>query len=103
MFSCEIDNPTEYRSLAGVLQYLTFTRHDIIYGVQQVYFFMHAPTMQHMHALKWIICYVQGTLTLRLQLFRSSLNELVAYSHVDWAGCSDTCYFTSLRQGFVST
>ncbi|MCI30568.1 hypothetical protein A2U01_0051778, partial [Trifolium medium] len=28
-------DPTEYRSLAGALQYLTFTRPDISYAVQQ--------------------------------------------------------------------
>lgn len=38
-----IDNPTEYRSLVGALQYLTFTRPDIQYAVQQVCLFMHDP------------------------------------------------------------
>lgn len=36
-------NPTDYRKLAGALQYLTFTRPDIIYAVQQICLFMHAP------------------------------------------------------------
>ncbi|PNX67023.1 copia protein, partial [Trifolium pratense] len=36
-------DPTEYRSLAGALQYLTFTRPDISYAVQQVCLFMHDP------------------------------------------------------------
>ncbi|GKF18642.1 ribonuclease H-like domain-containing protein, partial [Tanacetum coccineum] len=31
-----ISDPTLYRSLAGGLQYLTFTRPDISYAVQQV-------------------------------------------------------------------
>ncbi|XP_022005213.1 uncharacterized mitochondrial protein AtMg00810-like [Helianthus annuus] len=31
------DNPTLYRSLAGALHYLTFTRPDISYAVQQIY------------------------------------------------------------------
>jgi hypothetical protein len=29
-----VANPTEYRSLAGAIQYLTFTRPDIAYSVQ---------------------------------------------------------------------
>ncbi|MCI70717.1 copia protein [Trifolium medium] len=36
-------DPSEYRSLAGALQYLTFTRPDISYAVQQVCLFMHDP------------------------------------------------------------
>ena len=31
-----ISDPTDFRSLAGALQYLTFTRPDIAYAVQQV-------------------------------------------------------------------
>lgn len=36
-------DPTLYRSLAGALQYLTFTRPDISYAVQQVCLHMHDP------------------------------------------------------------
>ncbi|KAL8161859.1 hypothetical protein V2J09_013348 [Rumex salicifolius] len=38
-----VSNPTEYRSLAGSLQYLTFTRPDIAYAVQQCCLHMHDP------------------------------------------------------------
>ena len=31
-----VADPTAYRSLAGTLQYLTFTRPDLTYAVQQV-------------------------------------------------------------------
>ena len=31
-----VADPTAYRSLAGALQYLTFTRPDLTYAVQQV-------------------------------------------------------------------
>ncbi|GKC98540.1 ribonuclease H-like domain-containing protein [Tanacetum coccineum] len=48
-------DPTLYRSLAGSLQYLTFTRHDISYAVQQVCLHMHDPRKPHFSALKRIL------------------------------------------------
>lgn len=55
-------NPTEYRSLAGALQYLTLTRPDLSYAVQQLCLFMHDPRDGHMNLLKRVLRYVQGTL-----------------------------------------
>ncbi|GJV81893.1 ribonuclease H-like domain-containing protein [Tanacetum coccineum] len=48
-------DPTLYRSLAGSLQYLTFTRSDITYVVQQVCLYMHDPREPHFSALKRIL------------------------------------------------
>jgi hypothetical protein len=36
-------DPFQFRSIAGALQYLTFTRPDIAYAVQQVCLHMHDP------------------------------------------------------------
>lgn len=82
-----IANPTQYRSLAGALQYLTFTRPDITYAVQQVCLFMHDPRQEHLTALKRIIRYIQGTKTHGLQMHKSNDSTLTAYSDADWAGC----------------
>ncbi|XP_071695879.1 uncharacterized mitochondrial protein AtMg00810-like [Rutidosis leptorrhynchoides] len=90
-----VKDPTLYRSLAGALQYLTFTRPDISYAVQQICLFMHDPREQHMHALKRILRYIQGTTDLGLQLYASSPTTLVAYSDADWAGCPTTRRSTS--------
>ncbi|GKA66161.1 ribonuclease H-like domain-containing protein [Tanacetum coccineum] len=81
---------TLYRSLAGSLQYLTFTRPDISYVVQQMCLYMHDPWEPHFSALKRILRYVCGTLDYGLQLFSSSTTDLVAYSDADWAGCPTT-------------
>ncbi|XP_071739935.1 uncharacterized mitochondrial protein AtMg00810-like [Rutidosis leptorrhynchoides] len=90
-----VQDPTLYRSLAGALQYLTFTRPDISYAVQQICLFMHDPREQHLHALKRIVRYIQGTLDMGLQLYASSPTTLVAYSDADWAGCPTTRRSTS--------
>ncbi|GJS20234.1 ribonuclease H-like domain-containing protein [Tanacetum coccineum] len=62
-----VSDPTLYRSLAGALQYLTFTRPDISYAVQQICLYMHDPRDPHFTALK----------------------------HADWAGCPVTRRSTS--------
>nr|GEW54027.1 ribonuclease H-like domain-containing protein [Tanacetum cinerariifolium] len=88
-------DPTLYRSLAGALQYLTFTRPDISYAVQQVCLFMHDPQEPRFAALKRVLRYVRGTLAYGLQLYSSSTSSLVAYSDADWAGCPTTRWSTS--------
>ncbi|GJT29122.1 ribonuclease H-like domain-containing protein [Tanacetum coccineum] len=90
-----ISDSTLYRSLAGALQYLTFTRPDISYAVQQVCLFMHDPREPHLSALKRILRYVRGTLSYGLQLYSSTTSSLVAYSDADWAGCPTTRRSTS--------
>ena len=66
-----VANPSEYRSLAGALQYLTLTRPDLAYAVQQVCLFMHDPREPHLAQIKRILRYVKGSLTkgLPVQLF----------------------------------
>ncbi|GJU73428.1 copia protein [Tanacetum coccineum] len=88
-------DPTHFRSLAGALQYLTFTRPNISYMVQQICLHMHDPCDTHMHALKRIICYLQGILSYGLHLTRSATHNLVAYTDADWGGCPDTRCSTS--------
>jgi histone deacetylase 1/2 len=86
-------DPTEYRSLAVALWYLTFMRPDIAYAVQQVCLHMHDPREQHLVAIKRILRYVKGTLSHGLQLHSSSPASMVTYT--DWAGCLDTRRSTS--------
>ncbi|CAM8914983.1 unnamed protein product [Rhodiola kirilowii] len=90
-----VSDSTHYRSLAGALQYLTFTRPDVAYAVQQVCLFMHDPREVHMLALKRILRYLQATLDLGLHLSSSSTTSLVSYTDADWAGCPDTRRSTS--------
>ncbi|WVZ87057.1 LOW QUALITY PROTEIN: hypothetical protein U9M48_033752 [Paspalum notatum var. saurae] len=75
-----VADPTAYRSLAGALQYLTFTRPDITYAVQQVCLHMHDPREPHLTALKRLLRYLRGTVDYGLFLHRSSSAELVVYT-----------------------
>ncbi|GJY83363.1 gag-pol polyprotein, partial [Tanacetum coccineum] len=61
-------DPTLYRSLAGSLQYLTFTRPDIAYEVQQICLYMHDLREPHLSALKWILRLVSLLLGVQLQV-----------------------------------
>ncbi|XP_022020152.1 uncharacterized mitochondrial protein AtMg00810-like [Helianthus annuus] len=90
-----LPDATKYRRLAGALQYLTFTRPDITYAVQQVCIHMHAPTSIHMNALKRILRYIKGTISFGLYISPSPTTSLVSYTDADWGGCPDTRRSTS--------
>ncbi|GJY12893.1 ribonuclease H-like domain-containing protein [Tanacetum coccineum] len=90
-----IQDLTLYRSLAGGLQYLTFTHPDLSYAVQQVCLYMHDPKEPHFAALKRILRYVRGTMDFGLQLYASATTSLVGYTDADWAGCPSTRMSTS--------
>nr|XP_051221657.1 uncharacterized mitochondrial protein AtMg00810-like [Lolium perenne] len=86
-----------YRSIVGALQYLTLTRPELQYAVQQVCLHMHAPQDAHWAAVKRILRYVCGTMGhgLSLHASPSTSTDLIAYSDADWAGCPDTRRSTS--------
>ncbi|GJX83735.1 ribonuclease H-like domain-containing protein [Tanacetum coccineum] len=95
MFLSQKKYAAEILERTWALQYLTFTRHDLSYVVQQVCLYMHDPREPHLTALKRILRYVCGTLDYGLQLYSSSTSSLVAYSDVDWAGCPTSRRSTS--------
>ncbi|KAK1677205.1 hypothetical protein QYE76_038053 [Lolium multiflorum] len=90
-----LPDATDYRSIVGGLQYLTLTRPDLSYAVQQACLHMHAPRTSHLALVKRVPRYVRGTLEFGLQLHASASTALVAYSDADWAGCPDSRRSTS--------
>lgn len=86
-----VKHPEKYRSLVGALQYLTFTRPDITFAVNQVCQFMHDPREFFIQAAKRILRYVKGTLAdgLFFPTVKRQPN-LVAYSDANWGGDPDS-------------
>lgn len=56
-----LPDPTLYRRLVGSLNYLTITRPDISFAVQQVSQFMQTPRHLHLAVVRRIIWYVLGS------------------------------------------
>ncbi|KAJ0581393.1 putative RNA-directed DNA polymerase [Helianthus annuus] len=81
---------THYRSIVGALQYLTITRPDISYAVNQVSQFLQSPTVDHYQEVKRILRYLKGTVAYGLHYTRPTRTALVGYSDADWARCLET-------------
>ncbi|XP_043721001.1 uncharacterized mitochondrial protein AtMg00810-like [Telopea speciosissima] len=74
-----LSDPHEYRQIVGALQYLTMTRPDISYAVNQL------------------------TLGVGITVKSSSLNLLGAYTDADWVGCPNTRFSTTGFCTFLGT
>ncbi|XP_058211450.1 uncharacterized mitochondrial protein AtMg00810-like [Rhododendron vialii] len=102
-----LNDPTRYRRLVGRLIYLTVTRPDIVYAVQNLSQFMHQPRKPHMEAALRVLRFIKGTPGQDL-LFPAVNNlELKAYCDSDHAGCpttrrSTTGYCVFLGDSLVS-
>ncbi|KAM1384888.1 hypothetical protein ACFX2F_037050 [Malus domestica] len=84
------NNPTVYRSIIGALQYLTFTRPDIAFSVHQVCQFLQSPMVSHFTAVKRILPYIKGILSVGISYTRGVLS-LKAFNDADWAGDPNDC------------
>lgn len=85
-----LSNPSKYRRLVGRLIYLTVTRPDIMFAVQQLSQFMATPTDQHWKLGLRVLKYLQGTKHLQLVFKPSREPKLTASSDSDWGCCLDS-------------
>nr|GEX36814.1 putative ribonuclease H-like domain-containing protein [Tanacetum cinerariifolium] len=74
---------TQYRAIVRALQYLTITRPDISYAVNQVSQFLRASTNDHYQQIKRILRYIKGTLTYGLTFADRSQSALLGFSDAD--------------------
>jgi hypothetical protein len=86
-----LPNPTLFRHLIGRLLYLTNTRPEISFVVQQLSQFMAQPRVPHTQAATRVIRYLKGALALGLFFSVASISKISAYSDSDWATCPNTC------------
>lgn len=90
-----MEDATFYRSITGALHYLTLTRPDIAYAVNQACLYMHSPRQAHWNLVKRILRYLRGMIDNGLVISASSATDLKAYCDADWGGCPDTRRSTS--------
>ncbi|XP_024641636.1 uncharacterized mitochondrial protein AtMg00810-like [Medicago truncatula] len=81
---------SEYRALVGKLLYLTSTRPDISFTVQQLCQFLDSPTATHFKAAHKVLRYLKTSPGTGLFFPRDSSLHLLGYSDADWGGCPDT-------------
>ncbi|GJT38236.1 retrovirus-related pol polyprotein from transposon TNT 1-94 [Tanacetum coccineum] len=88
-------DPTHYRGMIGTLMYLTASRPDLTFVVCMCARYQAKPTEKHLHAVKRIFKYLQGTVNRGLWYLKDSSIALTAYADADHAGCQDTRRSTS--------
>ncbi|GJW89046.1 hypothetical protein Tco_0164386 [Tanacetum coccineum] len=86
---------SNYQSVVGILRYLTCTRPDITYSVVMVSQFMEDPRYSHWKAVKRILRYLKGKVSLGLFYSSSTKYKLLGYFDSDWHGDVDDLKSTS--------
>ncbi|XP_019172660.1 PREDICTED: uncharacterized protein LOC109168060 [Ipomoea nil] len=95
-----VDN-TVYRSLIGILLYLTASQPDIMFSVGMCARYQSDPKESHLIAAKRILKYIKGTIQYGLWYSKDNELSLSAYCDADWAGNIDDKKRTSGECFFV--
>jgi histone deacetylase 1/2 len=81
-------DPSEYRHIIGALQYVTITRPNFAYSVNQLCQHLQAPTSTHWTSAKRVLRYLKHTPDFGLH-YKPSTVALHAFCDADWASNSD--------------
>ncbi|XP_019190323.1 PREDICTED: uncharacterized protein LOC109184740 [Ipomoea nil] len=85
-----IEKPEIYRKLIGKLLYLTNTRPDISYSVQQLSQFVDEPKDTHLNAAHRVLRYLKGSPGKGLFYPSQSQAKLQGFSDSDWVACTES-------------
>ncbi|CAM8930717.1 unnamed protein product [Rhodiola kirilowii] len=97
----------QYRRIVGKLIYLTISRPDICFAVNQVSQHMQAPKMHHWHMVERVLRYLKGSPVQGIWMGCNGSTEIVGYCDADWAGDrvdrkSTTGFCTFIRGNLVT-
>ena len=82
---------------------MTLTRPDWSFAVNKVCQYISQPTDEHWEAVKRILRYVKGTLSMGLRIRKSPFTGVSVFTDADWAGCIDDRRSTSGFAVFVGS
>ncbi|CAL1371427.1 unnamed protein product [Linum trigynum] len=85
-----IEDPKSYRRLIGRLHYLTITRTDIGFTVQQLSQFQGNPLDSHLQAALRLLRYLKKSPGQGIMFRKDTDYSVTGYSDSDWASCPDT-------------
>lgn len=85
-----LKDPARYRRLVGKLIYLTITRPDITYAVNNLNQFMQEPKLHHLKAAHRLLQYLKEAPGQGLLFPSVNQLNLIGYCDADWARCPIT-------------
>jgi hypothetical protein len=88
-------NQRLYRSMIGILLYVTTSRPDVMQEVGQVAIFQATLKETHVMTVKRIFRYLKGTTEFGLWYLKGNEMTMVTYTDVDWEGSIDDRRSTS--------
>jgi Reverse transcriptase (RNA-dependent DNA polymerase) len=74
-----------FQRIIGKLIYLTVTRPNLSFAVNQISKFMHSPRIPHLDAINIILRYLKGTPGKGIWMKRNETNAICGYFDADWA------------------
>ncbi|KAL1204565.1 Retrovirus-related Pol polyprotein from transposon RE2 [Cardamine amara subsp. amara] len=80
------EDPAQYRRLVGKLIYLTITRPDLCFAVNQVSQHMKDPSVHHWNMVERILRYIKGSPGQGVWMGKNDSTEIVGYCDADYAG-----------------